>query len=462
MKIKKIVISFLIPLLLFSCTMAPRYKTPESEIALEDKETKNAQITWEEYFKSPALQKIIEVALKNNRNLKIADLNIKTALESHNVVRANLLPAINASGTYTRQGVPSAFAAFTPRSQFRANLALTAYEVDFFGRLRSLKKSAYEDFLASVEARNVMQITLIGQVVDYYTQYLLDQEIYEITKANVDIQQERFDVSQVRYKNGIDSKADFLGAGSLLETAKINRDLYEKIVAQDKNALMLLIGSFDERNIPIARLDELEIDEKLLDLVASKSLLLRPDIKQAEHVLKADNASIGAARAAFFPSITLTATDGYGSRELSQLFSSKTWTFSPQINLPIFAGGKNIAQLELAHLQKKVSIIQYEQAIETAFREVSDELAERKSIVNRKKSAEEIFYARQENYKIVNGRRVEGLVSTLDVLDAEILLIQSKQDMLNAKKEYILNLTNLYKVLGGGSEADQNKQSAKK
>lgn len=452
MKSIKLFFSLIVISAVLACTMAPRYKTPDAEIALEDKETKNAQITWDEYFKSQALQKIIAVALKNNRNLKIADLNIKTALESHNVVRANLLPAVNATGTYTRQGVPSAFAAFTPRSQFRANLSLTSYEVDFFGRLRSLKKAAYEDFLASVEARNVMQISLIGQVVDYYTQYLLDLEIYEITKANVDIAEERYEVSEVRYKNGIDLKTDLLNAKAIFETAKMNRDVYEKIVAQDKNALMLLIGSFDEKNIPVAKIEELEINENLLDLVASKSLLLRPDIKQAEHALKADNASIGAARAAFFPSISLTATDGYGSRELSDLFSSKTWSFSPQINLPIFTGGKNIAQLKLADLQKKVSVIQYQQAIENAFREASDELAQRKSIVKRKKSAEEIFAARAQNYKIVNGRRVEGLLGTVDVLDAEVLMLQSRQDLLNVRKEYLLNLTNLYKVLGGGSE----------
>lgn len=452
MKNKKIISTFLISLLVFSCTMAPRYKTPESEIALEDKETKNSQITWQEFFKSPELQKVIEVALKNNRNLKIADLNIKTALESHNIVRANLLPAINASGTYTRQGVPSAFAAFTPRSQFRANLALTSYELDFFGRLRSLKKSAYEDFLATVEARNVMQISLISQTVDYYSQLLLDNEIFDITKANVAIAEERLSLSELRYKNGIDSKTDFLNAKNLFEAAKINRDLYEKIVAQDKNALMLLLGSFDEKNIVMTRIEAIEINENLLDLVASKSLLLRPDIKQAEHNLKSANASIGAARAAFFPSITLTATDGYGSRELADLFSSKTWTFSPQINLPIFTGGKNIAQLKNANLEKEISIIQYKQAIETAFSEVLNELAERKSIVARKNSSAEIFLNQQESYKIANAKRKEGLVSSSDILDQEIAMLQAKQDMLNSKKEYILNLTNLYKTLGGGSD----------
>ena len=363
------------------------------------------------------------------------------------------MPSVNATATETKQGVPAAFSRFTPRKQFRANLALAAYEIDFFGRLRNLKKSALENFLASEQARNITKIAIITEVANSYSQLLLDREILKILEENLSVQNQKYELLKLRYENGIDSKSDLLNSQIMLENAKANCETYKKLVQQDQNALMILVGKFDDKILPQeSTIDQIKIDESLLDFIPSKSLLTRPDIKQAEHQLKSANANIGAARAAFFPSITLTGTYGYGSSDLNSLFDSRSWTFSPQINLPIFNGGKNTANLNLANLTKKIEIIEYEKVIQTAFRETLDQLAERKSAVNQLKSFEDIFNFRKKNYEISELKNHEGIISKIDLFDTKIAFLTAQQNRLSAKKEYLSNLITLYKVLGGGSE----------
>lgn len=447
----------LILTLLSSCTMAPWYKRPQAPVPLEKVEKsdkkKITEISWEKFFVSPDLRRIINLALENNRDLKVANLNIEAAQAAHSVARAALLPNVNATAIETRQKVPGAFAFFTPKRQFRANLNVTSYEVDFFGRLQSLKKAALEQVLAGQEARNVMRITLISETVNAYAQLLLDSAILRLMEETAQAQEERYRVSNLRYQAGLDSKILLYSQQAIYENAKTGYETYKKLVQQDQNALMVLTGVFDVKSLPIENsLDDLEINESLLDFVPSESLLSRPDIKQAEHLLKSANANIGAARAAFFPSITLTGTYGYGSRELSSLFSSRLWTFTPQINLPIFDGGRNFANLQSMNVQKKIQIAQYEKAIQTAFSEASNELANRESVVNQLKILKEIEKARESNLNFSQKRKALGIDNNADVLDAKVLWIQAKQNELSMKKDYIANLINLYKVFGGGSE----------
>lgn len=440
------------------CTMEPKYLKPQTQVPLQEADKskrKVATIAWQEYFETADLQRVIKLALENNRDLRVANLNIESAQATHGIVRSNLLPTINAVGSETRQGVPSAFAGFMPKRQFRANLTLTSYEVDFFGRLRSLKKSALEDFLASEEARNVTRISLISETVNAYTQYLLDSEVLKIAEENLKTQEDRYKYSELRFKHGINSQTDLLAASAITETARISYETYKKLVAKDKSALMLLTGVFDEISLPqIKSVNEIKINEDLLDLVPSESLLARPDIQQAEHDLKSANANIGAARAAFFPSITLSGNYGYASRDLSTLFDSKTWAFTPQISMPLFAGGRNINNLKLADLRKKVEIAQYEKAIQTAFREVSDQLAERESVRNQLKSYEEVVSFRKKYLDIFENKHVSGIGSAVDVLDAQVDWFTAQLNQANIKKEYIANLVSLYKVLGGGNEVE--------
>lgn len=456
MKIKKLLKLFLV-FALTSCTMAPKYKRPENNLPFEQSSNaskkKITQITWQEFFQSPDLQRVIELALKNNYDLKIANLNIEKAQATHDIARANLLPTANAVGFETRQGVPKAFASFTPKKQFRANVSVAAYELDFFGRLRSLKKSAWESFLASQEARNVIQISLISETVNSYAQLLVDREILKIMEENIVTQTNRHQLIEKRYKNGLDSQVELLNAKNLLENAKNNRETYAKLVKQDKNALMFLTGSFDEKLLPQdVTINDIKINEDLLDFIPSQTLLSRPDVQQAEHQLKSANADIGAARAAFFPSITLTGNYGYGSRDLSSLFSSPLWSFTPQINLPIFTGGKNIANLKIANLEKKIEIVNYEKAIQTAFREALDQLAIRETAEKQLKSFDEILTIQTKNYNLAEKKNLVGISSKLNSLDAKVSLLSAKQNQANMKKEYIANLISLYKVLGGGSD----------
>ena len=459
MKIKKL-LNLVICAVFASCTLAPNYEKPQVDLPLnypsDASKAKIAIISWEKYFTSPDLQRVIRTALFNNRDLRVANLNIESVRATHGVVRANLLPTVNAVASETQQGVPAAFAGFMPKKQLKANINLAAYEIDFFGRLRSLKKAALEDYLASEQSRNVTKISLIAETANSYTQLLLDREMLKIAKQNLATQQDRLNFTKMRYENGIDSQSVFLNAKSLLETAKNNFETYKKLVKQDENALMLLMGVFEPSALPAKdiALKDIKINENLLDLVPSDSLLLRPDIKQAEYELKSANTNIGAARAAFFPSITLTGNYGYTSNAMSTLFDEKTWSFTPQVNMPLFAGGRNLFNLKIAQLRKKSEIAQYEKVIQTAFREVSDQLSERAAIVNQFESFNKILEASQKSKDISEARYMAGINSALDVLDSKIALFSAAQNQASAEKNYIANLISLYKVMGGGSELD--------
>lgn len=450
-------------LLLASCTMAPRYEKPKANLPFVDSQDsskeKITRISWDKFFVSQDLQRIINLALENNRDLRIANLNIESAQAAHGVARADLLPTINAVGSETRQGVPGTFAAFTPKKLVKANLSLSTYEIDFFGRLQSLKKSAYEQFLATQQARNVMKITVISETVNAYAQLLLDRQILKIAEKNLKAQEDKYHFSELRYQNGIDSKSTLLLAQTVHAGAVADYETYKKLVQQDQNALMVLTGIFDEKSLPQdASLDDIKINEDLLEFVPSEVLLSRPDIMQAEHILKSANADIGAARAAFFPTISLTGSYGYSSRDYGSLFNSRLWTFTPQISLPIFSGGRNFANLKIADVQKKVEVAQYEKAIQTAFREVLDQLAERESVSNQLKAYEDILAARGTTYDLLNKRYAEGISNNVDVLDALILLTNAEQNRASMKKQYIMNLVMLYKVFGGGNEVVEEKK----
>jgi multidrug efflux system outer membrane protein len=459
---------FLLLTFLASCTMAPKYERPKADVPFNEKKSekqKISQISWEKYFQSKDLQRLIKLALENNRDLKIANLNIESALANHNVVRADLFPNIGAVGARTRQGAPKAFAPFTPETVYRSNLSLSSYELDFFGKLRSLKSAAFEKFLASEQSRNIIRISLISEVVNTYTQLLVDNEVLAIAKDNLDLQSLRYEIISAKYNFGTASKSDQMLAKTDLENSRSTYESYRLIAAQDKNLLLQLCGTFDETILPkITSVDELKINESLLDFVASENLLLRPDVQMAEHNLKSANANIGAARAAFFPSITLTGTYGFSGTESATLFSPdfKTWSLTPQINLPIFSGGRNWANLKLSEAEKKIAIEEYQKAIQTAFRETLDELENRKSVFNLLRSSNEILKSREESFKISQARFSSGINSKSEMIDDKMLYLAAKQSQLNTKREYILNLINLYKVLGGGSEiatAEENKKA---
>lgn len=454
MKIAKITFTSIL-IFLASCTLSPNYQRPQSNLPFGEIKKENSKIAWQNFFQNDDLKRIIALTLKNNNDLKIANLNIESARAIHGVARADLMPKVSANSSVVRQGVSGAFANFTPETIYRANIGFTSYELDFFGRVQSLKKAALEEFLATKEAKNLLQTSLIAETANSYAQLVLDRQILAIYKEILQNLEEKEKLISKRENKGLASKTDLFNAISITQNAKINYENYEKIVEQDKNAILVLINNFDEKNLPqIQYLEEIKIDENALEFVASKNLLSRYDIRQAEHKLKKANANIGAARAAFFPSISLTGAYGYQSIEATNLFNSKNWNITPQINLPIFSGGRNFANLKNTNALKEIEVIQYQKIVQNAFREALNKLAERKALLEQTQASNKIFEAKKSTDKMAKSKEKHGLINRMDLINYHLELLSAKQNQLLMQKNYLANLIELYKVLGGGSEIE--------
>lgn len=444
--------------LILSCTLAPSYKKPEIDtpiVKTEEGKKQISKISWQEFFTTPDLQRVIKNALDKNKDLKIANLNIESARAIHNIQRAALLPNLNINTSQTRQNVSGAFSAFTPENIYRANIGLTSYEIDFFGRIQSLKKAALEDYFASIAAKDLMQTILIAEVANSYAQLILDWKILEISQKELDVLKEKNLILKTRFEKGLISKDDFSNAEVEVENKRIEVANYEKIIEQDQNALMILSGEFDNNNLPqIANLDDIKINEDALEFNASETLLSRFDIKQAEANLKKANANIGAARAAFFPSISISGAYGYQSLQSSQLFNSKNWNFTPQINVPIFSGGRATANLKNANVLKEIEIVQYQKTIQNAFREALDKLSERQAIVTQFESAKKIFDNKDSRYKNSISKTKKGLIGKLELSNYQLDFFAAEKNKLAVQKAYLANLIELYKTLGGGSDLE--------
>lgn len=443
-------------LFISSCSFEPKYKAPEVEANLSEVNKESVgvvEVSWQEFFDHYDLKRIIDYVLRNNRDLKVADLNIGIAKENHAIRVGDLLPQVNGGAAYNRRNLPGGFARFTAATQYSVNLAVLSYELDLFGKLRSLKKSALEDYLASYEARKTIKLALISETVESYLNLVLDREILSIVESQLNLQESRYDLIFKRYKNGVSNVTEEIAARVDLENAKISYEDYKNRVLEDENALLNLMGSYDKDLLPDENMSILRIKakEQLLEFVVSKSLLKRPDILQAEHRLKSVNALIGAARAAFFPSITLSGDYGYTSFELDNLFSSNSWNFTPKINIPIFQGGKNKATLDIAILRKEVEVVNYEQAIQNAFEETLNALELRKTLAFQTQSFARILASKSKLYEISKMNQRYGTASKIDILEAEINYLEAKKVYLQSEKDYFVSLTNVYKSLGGGS-----------
>lgn len=379
---------------LSGCSLIPDYQRPEAPVAAAYPQGQAygqntgaaavpaADIGWREFFRDPQLQQLIGVALENNRDLRVAALNVEAFRAQYRIQRADLFPRIGVDGSGTRQRLPgdlSTTGSPAISSQYGVTLGTTAWELDLFGRLRSLRDQALEQYLATEQAQRSAQTTLVASVATAYLTLKADQAQLQLTKDTLGTYQKSFDLTQRSYDVGVASALDLRQAQTAVEGARATLAQYTRLVAQDQNALVLLLGSGIPANLP----QGLGLDQTLLTEVPaglpSDLLQRRPDILEAEHQLMAANASIGAARAAFFPSISLTANAGTMSRQLSGLFDagSGSWLFQPSINLPIFTAGSLRASLDYAKIQKDINVAQYEKAIQTAFQEVADGLAAR-------------------------------------------------------------------------------------
>ncbi|WP_408512691.1 efflux transporter outer membrane subunit [Paraburkholderia sediminicola] len=409
-----------------------------------------ADMAWRSFFRDERLQRLIEIALNNNRDLRVAALNVAEYEAQYRITRAALAPSISASGSLTRER-----ASGVTISSSDVSVGTTSWEIDFFGRLRSLKRQALENYLATDASRQSTQISLIATVATDYLTLLSDERLFQITEDTVRADQSTYDVTKRIQALGNSSMLDVQQAQNSLASAKASLASYRRAVAQDRNNLVAVLGAPIPDDLPPAR--EFDDESMFADIGAGvPSLLLtrRPDIVQAEHALKAANANIGAARAAFFPKIELTASAGTSSSTLSSLFKAGTgaWAFAPSVSVPIFDYGSNKASLDVAKIEKQIEVADYESTIQTAFKEVANALTARATYVDQVEADRDYVTSSQRYYTLAQARYKAGTDSFLTFLDAQRTLYTAQQQLASDSLSRQANLVTLYKVLGGGWE----------
>ena len=455
------------------CSLIPDYQQPQAPVAdqypqgpayspAQAPAQAAAEQGWKQFFHDPALQQLIQVALENNRDLRVAALNIDAFAAQYRIQRADLFPAVSANGSGSRQRVPadsSQTGQAGINSSYSATVGISAYELDLFGRVRSLSEEALQRYFATEEGRRSTQISLVASVANAYLTWQADKELLKVTQDTLGAFEESYKLTARSNEVGVASALDLAQSRTSVENARAQLAKYTRQVAQDENSLVLLLGTGIPANLPAARPLS---DELLADVppgLPSDLLQRRPDILQAEYNLKAANANIGAARAAFFPSISLTANAGTLSPDLSGLFKggSGTWLFQPQINLPIFNAGSLSASLDYSKIQKDIGVANYEKSIQTAFQEVADGLAARQTYVQQLQAQQDFVSANQDYYRLAERRYRIGVDSNLTFLDAQRQLFSAQQALVTDRLAQLVSQVNLYKALGGG----WNEQTAK-
>ena len=408
-----------------------------------------ADIEWQRFFADPRLQRLIALALQNNRDLRLAVLSIEQARATYQIRRADIFPSVGVGATASRAAVGKGTLATT----YAVGLAVTGYELDLFGRVQNLSQAALAQYFATAEARKSVQLSLIGNVATTYLNVLADDELLRVTRQALTTREESTRLNKLRFDNGATSELDYQQAVSLLEGARVALAQSLRQKALDENALVLLIGQALPGDLPGPL--PLGAQQLPLDLPAglpSELLNRRPDIRSAEQQLLASNANIGAARAAFFPRISLTANLGSASTELSGLFKGGTFaiTGTAQLLQPIFDAGRNRANLDVAKVNRDVAVAQYEKAIQTSFREVSDALAGRATLGEQLRAQAAQANALAVTYRLADLRYRAGAASYLDALDAQRSLFTAQQALVQTQALQLQNLVALYRVLGGG------------
>ncbi len=415
-------------------------------------------IPWREYFTDPRLREVIAQALENNRDLRVAALNIERARAQYRIQRADLFPSISADASETAQRLPEDLTntgrGETER-QYSATLGFSAWELDFFGRIRSLNEQAIEQYLATEEARRSLQITLIGDIAQAWMTLAADRERLALAQRTYETRVQSHALTLRSFEHGTVSALDVHQSETLLETARADQARLQSVVNMDKNALALLVGApLREEWLPATMEETAAAVERLKAGVPSEVLLQRPDVLQAEHQLRGANANIGAARAAFFPRISLTTSGGTASGSLDNLFAdgSASWTFIPQIRLPIFEAGRLRASLDVAELQRDINIATYEKTIQTAFREVADALAERATVDEQLDARRRLVEASRASLRLSEARYREGLDNYLSYLDSQRNLYTAETQLIDTRLIEAINRIMLYRVLGGGAQ----------
>ncbi len=449
-------------LLLTGCgALSPLYERPAAPVAAQfpaaSADTASAvvapDLAWQDFFHDERLKQLIRIALDNNRDLRVAALNLAQAQAQLQLRQADQVPTLNVGATGSRQ--PGVNGGIT--TAYSAGFTVTGFEADFFGRLRNLSDAAQAQLLGTVEARKTVQISLIASVASSYLSLLADDALLAITRETLASRNESLRLTRLTFDAGVVSGLDLRQAESLVESARVTLAQLERQRALDRNTLDLLLGQgladTQAANLPAGlSLTTQDLIGVMPGGLPSEVLLRRPDIRAAEQQLLAANANIGAARAAFFPRITLTTSIGTASSQFSGLFKSGSfgWTFAPQLLLPIFDGGRNQANLDAAWVGRDIAVAQYEKAIQVAFREVADTLASRSALANQLQAQSAQTAAEQSRLNLVDLRFQQGTANAFERLDAQRTVFAARQAVVQLQLAQAQNLVALYKSLGGG------------
>ncbi|GAB3770065.1 multidrug efflux RND transporter outer membrane channel subunit OprM [Ramlibacter monticola] len=444
-------------LVLAGCSQMPQYERPAAPVPgafpypSAQEGTPAIDLRWEQYFTDARLRSLIASALRNNRDLRIAVLNIAQARAQYDIRNADKYPTVAFNASAARQ--PS-FINNAPQQTtlYQANLAFSAWELDFFGRIASLSESALQQFLATEEGRNAAQMSLVANVAATWLNLAADEELLALTEQTLQTRAQSMDLMKLRFEQGVSSEIDFRLAQSLYETARASLAQFQRQRAIDLNTLALLVGE------PMDPRFEVQVTTASVDLpdvpagLPSEVLVRRPDVQQAEHLLMSANADIGAARAAFFPRITLTAGVGTASADLGGLFKGSAWGYTviPSLAQTVFDAGRNRANLAATEVSRDIAVAQYERAIQQAFREVADALAGRATYSEQVRAQAAVVDAESVRFRLAGLRYQNGVASTLDLLDAQRSLFSAQQDLVRVRLGRLQNQVQLYRSLGGG------------
>lgn len=456
-------LALLVGLSLSACSMAPLYERPAAPVApawntgIAEGQSA-AQLPWRDFFTDPVLQALIADALANNRDLRTALLQVEEARAQYGIQRADRLPHLEVQASDTRGRTPadlSATGVSTVSEQAKAGLAIPSFELDLFGRVKSLSDAALAQFQATEYAHRAAQITLVGEVARAYLQERSLSARLALARETLRAREESLSLIRQRFEAEVASALDLKQAEAQYFQAEVDSNVLERQHAQAMNALGVLVGKpLPALPIPAHATEPLQVVKSLTLPAGLPSVVLtqRPDILEAEEKLKAANANIGAARAAFFPQISLTASGGSASPELSGLFEngSRSWSFIPSLSLPIFEGGKNQANLDLANVRKDMAVAAYEKAIQQAFQEVDDALTATGILEREYQAQAKLAEAQGQRLHLARLRYDQGVAGYLDVLDAEREYFSAQQNRLDSERARIANAVTLFQALGGG------------
>ncbi|MCU9951521.1 efflux transporter outer membrane subunit [Pseudomonas sp. PDM13] len=464
--------ALLIALTLGGCSMAPTYERPEAPVAthwngpaaIQDQAA--SELDWRTFIVDADLRRLVGEALANNRSLRQTLLDIEQARAQYRIQRADRVPGLSASASGNRQRVPgdlSSTGTSTVTSSYQVGVSLPEYELDLFGRVKSLTDSALEQYLATEEAGRSARIALVAEVTQAYLTYDGAQRRLALTRQTLESREDSLDLTAQRRAAGAATALDHQEALGLVEQSRAELEANQRQKQQALNALVLLIGTPDAaKALPEAPRDELLLIQDIAPGAPSALLERRPDILAAEHRLKSRNADIGAARAAFFPRISLTGSYGSSSAEVSGLFDggSRSWSFMPTLSLPIFDAGRNSANLDLAEVRKDAAVAAYEGSIQTAFREVADALAATDTLRREEAARRALANTSNETLKLAKARYEGGVDSHLRYLDAQRSSFVNDSTLIETSTQRQLALVDLFRALGGGwSSADASVES---